>query len=175
MPNHLNPDDLHDKQISLKSNSKRQQPILLSSYNSITRNSIKRNYQPQITKQKNNPKHLTILDHDDHGNFALKNLECKGEIRFVEAVDVPPIGDIEVPPKLFVKPPRDLYRRHPLFGMNVPEFQKTSICDIIPSEEIKVEANENEAKVENKSESSQVYDKVEFVDGECVKVKIEEE
>ena len=93
----------------------------------------------------------------------------------MEAVDVPLIGDIEVPPKLFVKPPIDLYLRHPLFGMNVPEFPKTSICDIIPSEEIKVEPNENEAKLKDKSVSGQVYDKVKFVDGECVKVKIEEE
>ena len=93
----------------------------------------------------------------------------------MEAVDVPHIGDIEVPPKLIVKPPIDLYLRHPLFGMNVPEFPKTSICDIIPSEEIKVEPNENEAKLEDESVSGQVYDKVKFIDGECVKVKIEEE
>ena len=132
-------------------------------------------YDPQISKWEKNSNKLTILDHDDNGNFSLKNLECKGEIRFVEAVEASPIGNIEVPPKSFVKPPRDLFRRHPLFGMNVPEFEKTSHCDTIHSADIKVEPNEQESIFEKKPKSDEEYDKVHFVDGECVKVKIEPE
>ena len=150
-------------QITLKSKTKNNERIALS-----INDTIKRYYNPHITKWKKNQTCLTVLNPDETGNFALTSVECKGEIKFVEEVQVPSIGDIEVPPKLFVNPPKDLQRRHPFFGMNVPTFPKTSRGDLISSVEIKTESDRNEIL-----KLGHAPDKVQLVDGELIKVKIE--
>ena len=131
-------------QITLKNKSKHNEKLELSS--KLKENSWKRYYNPHVTKWKKDQNSLTVLNQDETGNFALGNIECKGEIKFVEEVEVPQIGHIEIPPKVFVKPPPDLQRRHPLFGQNVPAFPKALLCDKISSEEIKVEPKD-EVKV----------------------------
>ena len=55
---------------------------------------ISRTYEPKVTKWKKNNL-LTVLNQDENGIFTTSGLKCKGEINFVEDVNVPSIGDIE--------------------------------------------------------------------------------
>ena len=62
---------------------------------------------------------IEILSQDNFGQYCPTSIKCKGEINFVEAITVPSIDKIDVPPTHFVQPPGDLKRRHPFFGLEL--------------------------------------------------------
>jgi hypothetical protein len=119
-----------------------------------------------------------VLNQGENGLFNLATVKCKGEINFIEAIKIPPIGDIEVPPKFFVKPPKDLHWRHPFFGLEVPNKGPVidSTYDKMPFEgEVKKKSKSKKSKAEKKLDNAAyaIIDEVRLKDGVLEKVKVE--
>ena len=114
---------------------------------------------------------MAVLNQRQSGQFHLESFKCKGEINFVESIEIPVIGDIETPPKEFVQPPQDLHRRHPFFGLNVPEETLVGVSDKTSSGDQK--KGKKSRKLSNTKDTNCGIVDVELRDGVLHKVKIE--
>ena len=132
---------------------------------------IPRSYEPQVTKWKKNNS-LTVLNQDENGIFTIGGLKCKGEINFVEDINVPSIGDIQVPPKNFVQPPSDLHWRHPFFGRNTTNTNPV-INSTLVEENVNPEHKPPKRKKNKKDKKHHIIDEVSLEDGILKKIKIE--
>ena len=131
---------------------------------------IPRSYETQAKKWKKNTS-LTVLNQDENGIFTISGLKCKGEINFVEYINVPSIGDIQVPPKNFVLPPNDLHWRHPFFGRNTNT--NAVISSTLVEEKVNPEHKITKQKKNKKDKKRQIIDEVSLEDGILKKIKTE--
>ena len=80
------------------------------------------------------------------------------------------IGGIEIPPKKFVQAPQDLHRRHPFFGLNVPEERLVGLSGKTSSSDQK---GKKSKKINNAKDTNCGMVDVELRDGVLSKIKIE--
>lgn len=130
-----------------------------------------KSYETLITKWTTDNDKITVLKQAENGRFNAASIECKGEIKFIEEIKVPLIGDIQVPPKKIVEAPENLHWRHPFFGLQLPNEDK--ILDPSPSQiQIKSEFDESISRKSKKERKGRV-DEVCLENGILKKVKSE--
>lgn len=165
LPGHLNPDQLYDQKLKLKEKKSDTGKVCKVEAN-------EKYYEAQVTNWTKDNDKLTVLKQGEHGLFIAASLECKGEINFIEEIKVPLIGDIEVPPKAFVEPPKNLHWRHPFFGQEVQNTDQ--VLDPSPVQmQIKSEFEESKNKKSKKKSKNCAVDEVRLEDGILKKVKSE--
>eukprot|EP00096_Caligus_rogercresseyi_P010558 TRINITY_DN389_c1_g3_i1.p1 TRINITY_DN389_c1_g3~~TRINITY_DN389_c1_g3_i1.p1 ORF type:complete len:154 (-),score=32.43 TRINITY_DN389_c1_g3_i1:67-528(-) len=72
-------------------------------------------YETNATKEKSSV--FLVMKSNESDSSQGFQVKCRGEINIFRHVEVPELEDMDVPPRPIVAQPKNLVRRHPLFGI----------------------------------------------------------